>query len=754
MPDSPPRRFWPQDPRYYQIAVLASLLLYGVLGLDFEVQPRNAVVLLAGSLAVQALCTRLWRLPAFDPRSALISGLSLCLLLRTGSLLLAAAAAALAIGSKFILRFRGKHVFNPTNFAIVALLLATDGAWVSPGQWGNAAFFGFLMAGLGSLVVYRAARSDVTFAFLGFYAAVLFGRALWLGQPAVIPLHMLQNGALLLFAFFMISDPKTTPDSRAGRLLFAALVALGAGFVAFVLYRPNGLLLSLAFLSPLVPLIDRLLPGRRYSWAAPRPIPTTELALAENLAMTPAPRRPSAVTSLLLPALLAAGLLGLPVGAEAFCGFYVAKADTKLFNKASRVALVRDGDRTVLTMANDFRGDPKEFAVVVPVPTVLQRGQIHVADPALLEHLDAYSAPRLVEYFDGDPCALMRMQESVAGGVVGGAAAPAARDRAKSLGVTIEAEYTVGEYDILILSAQQSEGLETWLRENGYRVPAGAARVLGSYLKQGMKFFVAKVNLEEQAKAGFTYLRPIQVAYESPKFMLPIRLGMVNADGAQELFVFALTRKGRVETTNYRTVKLPSDVDVPLFVKKSFGEFYKALFSEQVDRHDMRAVFLEYAWDMNWCDPCAADPLSREELTELGVFWLGGGRETPKGRPTVMPPPGGGAQDVFLTRLHLRYDGAHFPEDLVFQETADRQNFQGRYVLRHPWTGDSRCEEERAYRRELPRRWEKEAQTLASLTGWDIADIRRKMNLKAGTQVPAEPDDDEPWWKKIRPDGR
>ncbi len=134
----------------------------------------------------------------------------------------------------------------------------------------------------------------------------------------------------------------------------------------------------------------------------------------------------------------------------------------------------------------------------------------------------------------------------------------AGAQRADSLGVTIEAQYTVGEYDILILSAQQSSGLETWLRRTATASRPAPSSVLGSYIRQNMKFFVAKVNLKEQAKLGFSILRPIQVAYESPKFMLPIRLGMVNADGPQELFVYALTRKGRVETTNYRTVKLPT----------------------------------------------------------------------------------------------------------------------------------------------------------------------------------------------------
>jgi len=426
--------------------------------------------------------------------------------------------------------------------------------------------------------------------------------------------------------------------------------------------------------------------------------------------------------------------------AHSFCGFYVARGDAKLFNKASKVILVRDGDRTVLTMSNDYSGEPTEFAMVVPVPTLLEKGQIHVGDRAVLDHLDAYSAPRLVEYFDEDPCRIYaeeRNMQKMAPQAIGSMMDRADVARAKSLGVTIEARYTVGEYDILILSAKQSGGLETWLVENGYTIPRGATRVLGSYIRQGMKFFVAKVNLGEQKRLGFSYLRPLQMAYESPKFMLPIRLGMVNADGPQELFVYAITKNGRVETTNYRTVRLPEGMDIPEYVKDQFPRFYRAMFTRQVESENREAVFLEYAWNMSWCDPCAADPLNADELRSLGVFWLG------SPGPQGWNP--GGPQNTFITRLHVRYDAAHFPEDLVFQETTDQSNFQARYVLRHPWKGDGTCDAVREYRRTVRERRVKEAETLASLTGWDLASIRRRM----GGGWSDEPDKPSSWWEPM-----
>jgi hypothetical protein len=428
--------------------------------------------------------------------------------------------------------------------------------------------------------------------------------------------------------------------------------------------------------------------------------------------------------------------------AQAFCGFYVGKADASLFNDASQVIMARHDASTTITMLNDYKGTLTEFAMVVPVPEVLKKEQIKVVDKKIFERIDAYTAPRLAEYFDPDPCQARR---ELSMSRVAPAAAPSGRvmeDRAKALGVKIEAQYTVGEYDIVILSAKESGGLERWLNLNKYRIPKGASKALQPYIRQGLKFFVAKVNLKEQVKTGSTLLRPLQFTFNSEKFMLPIRLGTINAQGPQDLVIYMLTKNGRVETTNYRTVKLPANMDLPVFLRSEFTQFYKAMFNEQAKREALKVVFTEYFWDMSWCDPCAADPLSTEELKEAGVSWLPEQHLTPGQAapgvpaPMIRRPVPGGAQQAMVTRLHVRYSAETFPEDLMFQETKDRQNYQTRYVLRHAWKGDeNKCEAAKPYFEQLAQRQEREVQTLSNLTGWDINDIRQKAGLKTGALI-------------------
>ncbi len=259
------------DPRHFQILALGTLLTLNLSWLDFGAAPVPSLVLLSSTLLTQIACTRLWRLPRLDLRSPLITGLSLSLLLRADALWVYALAGVLAIASKFVIRINGKHLFNPATFAIVVLLLATGHVWISPGQWGNATWLAALLVMLGAMVLLPAARSDMALFFLGSYAALLFGRAWWLGDPWTIPLHQLQSGALLLFAFFMISDPKTSPDNRWARLIFAAAVAGLTHYLTFVEYIRPALYLSLFGLAFLVPVLDRLFAAERYQWSNPRP---------------------------------------------------------------------------------------------------------------------------------------------------------------------------------------------------------------------------------------------------------------------------------------------------------------------------------------------------------------------------------------------------------------------------------------------------------------------------------------------------
>ncbi len=409
-------------------------------------------------------------------------------------------------------------------------------------------------------------------------------------------------------------------------------------------------------------------------------------------------------------------VIGLAKPALAFCGFYVAKADASLYNQASQVIIARDGDRTILTMANDYQGEVEDFALVVPVPELLTEEQVHIGDPQILARLDAFSAPRLVEYFDENPCLVAdEVYPSSRPGMALGRGVADGNLSGETLGVTVESQFTVGEYDILILSAKESNGLETWLRQNNYQIPQGASRLLQPYIRQNMKFFVAKVNLQEFDKSEYQSLRPLMIAYESPKFMLPIRLGTINAQGEQDLIVYLLSPKGQITLSNYRTVKIPADDEVPEFVKEEFPDFYTSMFKTAYDREGKKVAFLEYAWDMAWCDPCAAEPLNPEELSKAGVFWLESSQ------------PFNGASNVFITRLHVRYTRNLFPEDLVFQETENRENFQGRYVIRHPYTGESSCSQAATYRREVRQRQEREVQTLARLTGWNANEIRKKV---------------------------
>jgi hypothetical protein len=426
--------------------------------------------------------------------------------------------------------------------------------------------------------------------------------------------------------------------------------------------------------------------------------------------------------------LIITAIIGISPILYSFCGFYVSKADGGLKNKTSQVILVRESNRNVITMYNDFKGDTKDFAMVVPVPVVLKKNDIHVVDPSIFKRLNDYSAPRLVEYYDQNPCYGYEAEDKVmesASRALSGRVPGLSIKKEKDLGVKIEAQYLVGEYDILILSAKESNGLKEWLTGNGYKIPASAEEVLDPYIKSNLKFFVVKVNENEKKKLSNNFLRPIQIKFNSPKFMLPIRLGMANADGDQDLIVYAFTAKGRVECTNYRNVDMPTGKNIPLFVQKNFAAFYSNLFTHQWENESKNIGMLEYAWDVSpqnfmKCDPCVAAAPSQQDLVQAGVFWLQkdwtdySDTEEEDADFTV-------SNNVYFSRLHFRYNRKSFPQDLSFQITPNNENFQTRYIITHPATGDLSCDAGKKYLQELKQRRRNELKELTALTGKDIS---------------------------------
>lgn len=328
-----------------------------------------------------------------------------------------------------------------------------------------------------------------------------------------------------------------------------------------------------------------------------------------------------------------AALLGLvtPSAARAFCGFYVSPGDQKLTNDATMVVLMREGMRTVLSMQNGYKGPPSDFAMVVPVPVVLQKENVKTLPREVFDKVDLMASPRLVEYWEQDPC--RREEEgrmAKRGRALPAPAAAAKSESASDLGVRVEAEFTVGEYEVVVLSAQDSGGLDTWLRQNQYKIPEGAEPVLRPYVAKGMKFFVAKVNATKVKFEGQSaVLSPLRFHYDSDDFSLPVRLGLLNSGGKQELLVHILARGKRYEVANYPNVTIPTNYDVADEVKDRFGSFYAALFDKTLEKHP-GAIVTEYAWDAQTCDPCPGPNLRPNDIITLGADVLA---------PTD-PPPG------------------------------------------------------------------------------------------------------------------
>ena len=431
-----------------------------------------------------------------------------------------------------------------------------------------------------------------------------------------------------------------------------------------------------------------------------------------------------------------------PRVAQAFCGFFVAGSNAKLTNNASQVVLMRKGNRTAMTMSNTYQGPPENFAMVVPVPVVLHKEDVKTLPPEVFDRVDSLSAPRLVEYWEQDPCRppeVMKMARPMA------AASGAMRRRSEEaedgdLGVTIEAQFVSGEYEILILSANESQGLETWLRREHYNIPAGAAEAMAPYVRDKSKFFVAKVDVSKVKRnpAGLVQLSPLRFVFDANELRLPVRLGLLNAAGKQDLIVYLLHPSARFEVANYANAFIPTNLEVADGVRQNFAAFFAELFDATVEKMGRKVVVTEYAWQTTSCDPCPTPPLTPSDLATLGLDVIEGlaiatppagapGKGVPPSspgmsRPMRRPPPffgrgGGGGAGWVLTRLHTRYSAETLSEDLIFREakpvTGGRaqwngtngdagaavsdsggiNNFQGRYIIRHYWQGPVACQQ-------------------------------------------------------------
>ncbi|MCX5741219.1 MAG: DUF2330 domain-containing protein [Proteobacteria bacterium] len=425
-----------------------------------------------------------------------------------------------------------------------------------------------------------------------------------------------------------------------------------------------------------------------------------------------------------------AAVLAMSPSAHAFCGFYVAGGDQQMFADATQVVLMRMGTRTVLAMQNNYKGPPGEFAMVIPVPVVLQEGDVKTLGPEVFDHVEKMGAPRLVEYWEEDPCQQTRYEESAR---MPRSAAPMGMADTKTmdkddLGVKVEAQFVVGEYQIVILSAKEATGLDTWLRQQKYNIPAGAEPLLRPYVESGMKFFVAKVDPAKVKWVGTgndkrAELSPLRFHYDTDEFSLPIRLGLANSSGKQDLIVNILAPNQRYEVSNYKNVTIPTNIDVAESVKDKFGAFYTALYDRTVEKNP-GAVVTEYAWQATTCDPCPGPALNYQEFQTLGADVLTGARDK--------PTPYNNA-DFVLTRLHARY-GKEISDDLRFKEaggivggreflkrvdngnpitklvnnvrpqleegaqSSPTNNFQGRYAVRHEWTGPIKCDNPQRFR--------------------------------------------------------
>ena len=370
-------------------------------------------------------------------------------------------------------------------------------------------------------------------------------------------------------------------------------------------------------------------------------------------------------------------ILLAPVASHAFCGAYVGEPGAELISGASQVVLAREGDRTVLTLTNDVEGSVKDFAMLIPVPEVLGEEDVAVLDSAIVERVQEYAGPRLVRY----ECSDFYWGSDGYGGSSGcsglGCTDQAFTERisptdasgsgGQALDVTVEAEFAAGEYDIVILSSEDSADLLTWLDREGYGISPDTESLLGEYIDAESMFLAAKVRLDDVPTTGGVvgrpYLSPLQLTYESAAFSLPIRLGTVNSPGTQDLIVYTLTdaQEGSVGIANYDQGQIESECMFDEARLGSLDAFMGDQMDEAVAANDGAAWIRTYSWQSSKCDPCPeGGALEGSVVQSLGFQ--------------------GDATSVHVTRLWMRYDADAAQEDVVMYTTGDASWAQLRYI--------------------------------------------------------------------------
>ncbi len=368
-------------------------------------------------------------------------------------------------------------------------------------------------------------------------------------------------------------------------------------------------------------------------------------------------------------------------------------------HNTTRIVLAWDNaGHAVLTVDLGAPRQADGQALLLPIPGEIETREIEAGDLAVLERLDAITAPRLTEISETDPCA--RPPRTVPLPPLG-----------KETPLVHQTTNISGGYDVRILAPARSEDIEKLLSDSHYYLSPAVRTILASYLKQKMQFILVRIAEKPTGTRPPTRIQPLKISYKTQNFMLPIRLG--DTQDLNDILLFTLTRHGRVEPANYITTKLKIDVELPLFVRHDFPGFYQAMF-DRANRGDApHSVLLEYAGGGEDCPSCPVPSLNASDLRGLGAIW-----GTPDGRSTP---------NVYITRLHARFDPAYFPEDLILNETRDREGFVARYRVPSPPSAHAKCPAGEDYQENLANRARRQAQDLQRLTGWPADDIMTRM---------------------------